>query len=201
MDPSWYGGHNPYTQARMRELKKRELELAEIPHQAERPPLRAYYTDQGPYGPSKANKPPFESGDVSRSTNSGVQDQDRTPVAGPSSSGRPALKSFYTDQGAYGPGYSTGLSKGDTIAKVSAGSSKKKLQPVPEEDEGSSGCGDDRRGRPDKGKGKQTGSSSSGKDAGSGSSSSSRQTSTDGDVPGDKGRPQLQTRRSRGWFF
>ncbi|GIZ41588.1 hypothetical protein CKM354_000488700 [Cercospora kikuchii] len=201
MDPSWYGGHNPYTQARMRELKKRELELSEVPHQAERPPLRAYYSDQGPYGPREAKKTPLESRDGSSSNSNGLKDQVSAPVAGPSNSRRPGLKSFYTDQGAYGPGYGAAFGRGDDLGKAGAGSSKRRLKPVPEEDEASSSREDDRPGRSDRGKGKQTASESSTKNDGGGTSSSQHRPSIDGASSTDNDRPELQTRRSRGWFF
>ncbi|PPJ56571.1 hypothetical protein CBER1_03915 [Cercospora berteroae] len=192
MDPSWYGGHNPYTQTRMR-----ELELEQVPHQAERPPMRAYYTDQGPYGPGKT---PIESRDVSRGTSNSTKDQNPTPTAGPSSSSRPALKSFYTDQGAYGPGYGAAFVKRDVLDKPGTGSSKKQLKSVPEEDEGPSSSEDAGVGRSDGGKGKQAVSGFSCK-SGDGASSSRPQSSIEGDAPNSSDRPQLQTRRSRGWFF
>ena len=183
----------------MRELKKRELE--QIPHQAERPPMRAYYTDQGPYGPGKANKTPIESRDVSRGNDSSTKAQDRTPIAGPSTSRRPGLKSFYTDQGAYGPGYGTGSGQVSAPDKASAGSSRKQLKPVPEEDEGSSSGGDALSGRSYGDKGKRAVSDLSSKNGGGGASSTRRQSSTDGDAATNNDRPPLQTRRSRGWFF
>ncbi|KAM3424461.1 hypothetical protein BST61_g6465 [Cercospora zeina] len=207
MDPSWYAGTDPYTQKRMRELKRNELESQASP-QAQRPPMRTNDTDQGAYRPAQI-KAPVESRDISRRNNSGTKDGDHAPVAGPSSSSRPELKTFYTSEGAYGPGYFTSYDTSGDGESVSNGRSSRYLAPASMDGEGSSNRGGGSSGGSKQvGYGKTGGGGEISSKGKSDSSSSRRETDNGNASSSSYGRPQPETRgsegqsrRSRGWPF
>ncbi|KAF2217081.1 hypothetical protein CERZMDRAFT_93142 [Cercospora zeae-maydis SCOH1-5] len=199
MDPWRYGSTDPYNQMRMRELKKREeLESSQAEQQATRP---------------QVNKTSLESRNVSRSNKNGTEDQDRTPSPGPSSSHRPEKKSFYTSQGAYGPGHVTSYGTDGVLDGVGRGDTSKHVNPMSSNGEGSSGRRGSRGGLLGAGKQKESalGSKNGGfigsqsTRPGYGGTSSRRQSSRGGGSTGSDDRPQPeaggnedQARRSRG---
>ncbi|KAI5363038.1 hypothetical protein Slin15195_G104150 [Septoria linicola] len=131
MDPSYYGGRDAYTQMRMRQFEQcdgydpkadtrpRVKSRGRAPvEQAERPPLWSYYTDQGVRGPAYAIEERREPRSQSKDYVGGVEHRGRDftrardRVMPPVRESRPVAKSYYTDQGAYGPGYAIPLRGG-----------------------------------------------------------------------------------------